>query len=48
MIAHFSLLLQTRPKILNNILEAIGDTPLVRLNKIPQARRTLRFGANLC
>eukprot|EP01108_Squamamoeba_japonica_P000641 TRINITY_DN1218_c0_g2_i9.p2 TRINITY_DN1218_c0_g2~~TRINITY_DN1218_c0_g2_i9.p2 ORF type:complete len:514 (-),score=273.73 TRINITY_DN1218_c0_g2_i9:42-1583(-) len=27
----------TRPKILNNILEAIGDTPLVRLNKIPQS-----------
>jgi cystathionine beta-synthase len=26
-----------RPKILNSILEAIGDTPLVRLNKIPQS-----------
>jgi len=28
---------QTQPKILNNILEAIGNTPLVRLNKIPQS-----------
>jgi len=24
-----------RPKIMNNILDAIGNTPLVRLNKIP-------------
>lgn len=26
-----------RPKILPNILEAIGHTPIVRLNKIPRA-----------
>lgn len=25
-----------RPKILDNILQFIGDTPLVRLNKLPQ------------
>jgi len=28
---------QQQPKILNSILEAIGNTPLVRLNKIPQS-----------
>jgi len=28
---------QERSKILNTVLEAIGDTPLVRLNKIPQS-----------
>ena len=26
-----------RPKILNNILEAVGNTPLVKLNKVPQS-----------
>jgi len=26
-----------RPKILDNVLQAIGDTPLIRLNKIPQS-----------
>jgi cystathionine beta-synthase len=28
---------QQKPRILNSILEAIGNTPLVRLNKIPQS-----------
>jgi len=26
-----------QPKIYNSILEVIGNTPLVRLNKIPQS-----------
>lgn len=26
-----------RPKVMNNILEAIGMTPLVKLNHIPQS-----------
>lgn len=30
-----------RGKILNNVLEAVGNTPLIRLNKIPQS-----FGVN--
>ncbi|OLL22448.1 Cystathionine beta-synthase [Neolecta irregularis DAH-3] len=29
--------LSSKPKILNNILENIGNTPLVRLNRIPQS-----------
>jgi len=28
---------QKQPRILNSILEAVGNTPLVRLNKIPQS-----------
>src|SRR4051812_44678781 len=27
----------TRPKLMDTILEAIGHTPMVRLNKIPQS-----------
>ncbi|CAG2117394.1 unnamed protein product [Medioppia subpectinata] len=33
---HFHDTLTAKPKILSNILEQIGDTPLVRLNKIPK------------
>jgi cystathionine beta-synthase len=29
--------------IYNNILETIGDTPIVRLNRIPRARRRRRL-----
>ncbi|CAG2102683.1 unnamed protein product [Medioppia subpectinata] len=33
---HFHDTLTAKPKILSNILEQIGDTPLVRLNRIPK------------
>ncbi len=32
---------QSNAKVYNNILEAVGHTPMVRLNKIPQS-----FGLN--
>lgn len=31
---HSKLSRKPRPKIMDNILQAIGDTPLVRINKI--------------
>lgn len=34
---HTVLPLKERPKILNNITEAVGSTPLVRLNNIPKS-----------
>ena len=33
---HYHDLLKPKPKVLSNILEQIGDTPLVRLNRIPK------------
>uniref|UniRef100_A0A915LHA2 Cysteine synthase n=1 Tax=Meloidogyne javanica TaxID=6303 RepID=A0A915LHA2_MELJA len=32
----FASIIKEQPKILNSMLEAIGNTPLVKLNRIPE------------